>query len=157
MLQLYSSKCPRLTWSKHRHAGRCGPRTGFVRPANAFCITYVAQSHKDIVLEQRFQNFLSATQIWICRKPRDPCLKQHMIKIIIVWMILSSMLLGLFSLSAIYSFIKFLHYRHWDRQSSGNGENIQPGYRSPWQPARPIFDPLRPTFRLPSILWEPLY
>jgi len=118
MLQLYSSKCPRptTTWSKHWHAGRCGPRTGFVWLANAFCITYFSQSHKDIVLEQRFQNFLSATQIWICQKPRVPCLKQHMIKIIIVWMILSSKLLGLFSLSAIYSFIKYLHYRYWDRQ-----------------------------------------
>jgi len=27
----------------------CGPRTGFSRPANAFCIPYISQSHKDIV------------------------------------------------------------------------------------------------------------
>jgi len=30
-----------------------------------------------------FQTFLSATQIWICWTPCNPCLKQHMIKIII--------------------------------------------------------------------------
>ena len=28
----------------------CGPRTVFVRPANAFCMPYITQSHKYIVL-----------------------------------------------------------------------------------------------------------
>jgi len=45
-------------------------------------------------------------------------------------MIFSSKLLGSFSLSAIYSFIKYLHYRQ-TKTNSGNGENIQPGFRSP--------------------------
>jgi len=34
----------------------CGPGTGFVRSANAFCIPYISQSHKDNVLaRQPFQ------------------------------------------------------------------------------------------------------
>jgi len=33
-------------WSKHWHAGR-------MRPANAFCIPYISQSHKDIVLARQ--------------------------------------------------------------------------------------------------------
>jgi len=33
-----------------------GPRTCVVRPANAFCIPYISQSHKDMVLaRQPFQ------------------------------------------------------------------------------------------------------
>jgi len=50
--------------------------------------------------------------------------------IISVWMIFSSKLLSSFSLSAIYSFLKYLRYRQ-TKTSSGNGENIQPRFRSP--------------------------
>jgi len=50
-----------------------------------------------------------------------------MIKIIIAWMIFSSKLLSSFSLSAIYSFLKYLHYRQ-TKTSSGNGENMQPSF-----------------------------
>jgi len=45
-------------------------------------------------------------------------------------MIFNNRLLSSFSLSAIYSFIKYLHYRQ-TKTSSGNGENIQPRLRSP--------------------------
>jgi len=68
-------------------------------------------------------------------------------------MIFSSKLVGSFSLSTIYSFIKHLHYRQI-KTSSGNRENIQPGFRSP---GTTHFWPFVTTFGLRPILWEPLY
>ena len=98
------------------------------------------------------QTSLSATQIWICWRPRDPCFKQHMIKIIIVWMIFSSKLLSSISLSAIYSFLKYLRHRQ-TKTSSGNGKNIQARYRSPR--CNPFFDLLRPMFGSVWENWKP--
>jgi len=58
-------------------------------------------------------------------------------------MIFRSNLQSSFSLLAIYCFLKFLHYRQ-TKTSSGNGENIQPKFRSPRRD--PCFDPLWPMF-----------
>jgi len=56
-------------------------------------------------------------------------------------MIFSSKFLSSFSLSEFYSFFQYLHYRQ-TKTSSGNGENIQPRFRSPRRD--PFFDPLPP-------------
>jgi len=54
---------------------------------------------------------------------RDPNFKQHMKNRIMVWMSFGSKLLNSFSMSAIYSFLKYLRYRQ-TKTSTGNFENI---------------------------------
>ena len=74
-------------------------------------------------------------------------------KIIVVWMIFSSRLLSSFLMSTIYSLLKYLRYRQ-KKTSNGNGENIQPRFRSTRR--APFFHPLRTMFGSWPILWEPL-
>jgi len=66
-------------------------------------------------------------------------------------MIFSSKLLNNFSLSAIYSFLKYLRYRQTET-SSGDGEIYNPGLDR--LGATNFFDPLRSMFRSRPILWE---
>jgi len=66
-------------------------------------------------------------------------------------MIFSTKLLSSFSLSAIHSFLRYVHYRE-TKTNSGNVENIQPRFRSPRRD--PFFQPLRPMFGSRPILWE---
>jgi len=63
------------------------------------------------------QTILNATRIWVWWTSRDPSLKQHMKKIVIVWMIFGSKLLCSFSMSAIYSSLKYLCFRQTQRSS----------------------------------------
>ena len=78
-----------------------------------FCFSTVPkQQHFNFLcLSSGSPIFLSATQISTWWTPRDPNLKQHMDKIMIVWMIFSSKLLSSFSVSASYFFLKYLRYR----------------------------------------------
>ena len=115
----------------------------FMWPVTTMVEIYLVTEKYEVQYGGSSQTLLSTTQIWICWTGRYPCLKQHMIKIIVVWMIFSSKLLSSFSLSAISSFLKYLCYRQ-TKTSSGNGENIQLRLRSPWR--NPFFDPLQPMF-----------
>jgi len=51
-------------------------------------------------------------------------------KTLVVWMVFGSKLLNSFLMSAIYSFLKYLHYRQ-TKTSIGNVENLQVAFGSP--------------------------
>jgi len=68
-------------------------------------------------------------------------------KIMIVWMIFGSKLLSRFSISGIYSFLKYLHDRQ-TQTSSGSDENVQLRFGSPRR------DPCMNGSQ--TILWGPL-
>jgi len=73
-------------------------------------------------------------------------------KILIVWVISGSKLLSSFLMSAIYTFLKYLHYK-LTQASSGNVENLQLWLGSPLHD--PFFNPSAAFFGFGSILWEP--
>jgi len=95
----YTDGCwfnPHFSWLRATQRWGCNTKDSF-RRSRCRCHTQEFSS-SSLQIRRRFPNlqYLSATQIWICWTPRDSW--QHMIKIIIAWMIFSSKLLSSFSL-----------------------------------------------------------
>jgi len=85
---------------------------------------------------QRFQNFFERD--W---RPKSQTAYVNMTKMLIVWIIFGSGLLSLFSVSAVYSFLKYLRYT--TNRQANKFEELQPRFRF-GAPRRDLFsDPLR--------------
>ena len=108
-----------------------------------------------------FQDFLSATQIWVWWTPRDPSRKQHMKTLMIVyWMIFGNKLLRSFLVPETYSFLKHLHYRHTQTSSGSVVYDPKRGrLKLPWNhSSRLLF--LQEMYQLAEFLlvqWTSLY
>ena len=93
---------------------------------------------------QRFQNFFPAwlkSELVNILRAKSQTAYLNMTKMLIIWMIFGSRSLSLFSVSAVYSFLKYLRYTT-NRQAK-KFEELQLRFKF-WSPRRDLFsDPLR--------------